>query len=586
MTKSLLKTISNQATGISSYGADELCKSPDQRVGDFRNGCNAYFRMRPIGLLATMGLLGLVACERRIVTGPAPSVEAPSAPPAEPYRSSLSATVRGTVDGSGTAGRVGSYTKSFNSKPNEAIELKDAVAQGDEEKECGPTYTVSQARSNASFTPLVNDERRMFGFSLSADVYSRAGVYQTSKLKLGWCSGMYETPSQSTAAAAGEINFSYLPLKDSKDALLLKVTDAKAADVHLRLEGPGGAPVPLHPDRDDFLRADIAGPGVYVLKASVTASANGRGRTGRLGNSATAKKKVSVGVQSLRDALAFGFSRPGIAANRFTVRALLPDTTMTRFLIENLFSDTTSSPGQRRWYPCLRPKCDEWRAQRVFFTDPKVSVQGGALVIDMKIGGEAGLFRLFGIPFVATISGTARAYGQPVMSGDTIRYASVVFESVSESLIVQYATAKFADRAIELINEKARYSTKALVESAKAKVAKAFPIRIEGGVCLSAVLTNIEVPGITLNQPPDAGVDVWISVLTEPGTFADCSDPSKGTNIEDLINKPKGSAQQLLARTGVPVQPMSEQNIRLRIRETLGLPAVPGQPSGARPPEH
>jgi hypothetical protein len=508
-------------------------------------------------LLFCLALTYLLAgCNRHVVSGPIPQVPVPPPPPSEPYRSSISAGVTGSITGEGLAGRGHSHgPKTTLSERNKAVQFAEG-ASGNEEKECGPTHVVSQSRATGHFLPHVEDERRMFGFGLSVSAFAQAGLYQTRKVKIGWCSGMYVTEANAKTSGVGRVHFTYAPPAGIRDQVILTIsTPTLHARPRIRVDGPNG-PVRIEKrDTDTTFVVDLVAPGVYTLNAETEVSVRAASRRqGHETESVSQTRVVELGIQSLRDALAFGFSRPGFATGRFTVTALLPDTAIKELLLDELFTNTSNKAEERRFYPCQPPTCKSKELYDMYLIDPHVYVEGGALVVAARLDGSIPAWI---IPI--GISGDVKLWGAPVVQEQMVRLNNVVLDAQSRNLLVQYGASRFADTIAIQIHEAAVVDLKPMVDSAKVAVSKLFPIRLNQMLCFDANLEDVRLEGITVQQAPRGGVLAYISFLTTPGTAESCADRSRGTDL--------GGNQV----AGMNIMHFTEAEARAILREVLGI---------------
>jgi hypothetical protein len=475
-------------------------------------------------VLSRCGALLLLAafisgCSRTITHGAPPNVPRPVPPSQQPYTSAISATLSGSGVVQGGVGGGDAYgPTSAPSKPNTRFQLADS-RQGFEHTKCGPTYTRSHARSEALFEPHVDSVRLLRTIHLRAIAFASGGNYETRRMKI-WCGGNHPTSASASARVSGRIDFTFSPPPGIRDQLLLIVTGARPQDVTLRIIGPSGATLPHATSSDGTITVDFAQPGVYVVTASVHADAKGTDACEASRCRASQNKEVSISVQSLRDALAFGFGKDAAATGRFTATAVLPDTSLERTLRERLFT------RNGRFYPCDR-NCDA-RARDVYLTDPDITIEGGAVILTANLAGHVSIVD----PLIRPrISGRVLLWGVPVSDGHMLRIDAMQLDVRSKNLLVAEVSKRFGNRLLERIQASASFDLAPAVESAKVRVAQQFPLRFQDGYCLALNLSDVRFDGMTTTTVPQPAILVYISLLTHPGTPAQCADTTKGRTI-------------------------------------------------------
>lgn len=463
-------------------------------------------------------VLSLNACTRIIRPGPVDPLPVPAPPGVQPHRPALSVTITGVATGEG-----GVYNGAFGPAaahspgPDQAAKLETGI-QGAEERECGPTYHLSLARVSSVVNPVMDLARAYYSAELFAGLTVQGGFYQNHKLV--WCGGHYVTSASATAGAEARVQFAFNPPAGTRDQLLMTLTGTETQRAAISVKGPGGHDVPLQPLPSGGLAVDLANPGIYLLVANISAKKAAKDDCPRPECQTSAQATLAVGLQSLRDALTLGYGEPGVAADRFAFSVLMPDTTMTRLVRENVFKE------RGRFYPCgSGPDCSKQGVTGVYLFEPKISILGGTLVLESRIGGCYNRFLI-----CVKVSGTVRGYGAVFGDGAHVGANALQLEVDSKNLVVQIGTALLADRIESALRSGVVVDIGPQLERAKQAVNEKFPIRFDGGLCLAVRLNNIAFDRVSvISGPPGPGIVTHVAALTEPGTAAECAAAPRGS---------------------------------------------------------
>jgi hypothetical protein len=443
-------------------------------------------------------LTSLTAC--RSSTPPAQTSVAATRPIEEPYVSNLTgvafgnAFVRATADGAPS-------TDTKSSTADQAVS-STASKEGDEiKRSCGNQGARSHAQATATFQPASVVGVRQFGFTLSTTAYAKGGSWSE---RFVICRGSHTTVAMADARVTGRLNLTFNPGENTSDQLILRVSGASPEVARLEVRDGQNQLLPLSAVAGEtWVTTTIAKPGPYSVHASITSHAEHIGAENKHGQHETT---FSVSVQSMRDALALGYGKELTTARTLPVPVFVSADAMSAALDSAVFTD------QHRLFPCAKIDCGTDRLRDVYVETPRVSTNGGAVVLDMDLSGSYQVALIFG----GGISGTIRVTAVPVVEHDTLRFETPSVDVATHNLLVKWRSAKFEQMLLDRINKVRIDLTpqlRAAVEKAQGNFSGAL-----GGACVLLTPTRAHVRSVqvmtTAPQGIVAGFDIELSEAT------------------------------------------------------------------------
>jgi hypothetical protein len=429
--------------------------------------------------VAVLAISGIVSCTKHVSPGALPPTPV-LGPPAAVYSSTVTASIIGHLEISGQA-----YGQPFGTPTNTAVDADGNITDGrsgdEPARSCGSRWTQSQARASASLTVQNDVVRRAFGFGAAVDAFAKGGFWRGKVLLV--CKGSNNTVASANATAGGTINLSFNANPDVTDQLIIRTEGTTRAQMGLRVTDGAGADIPLHDLPNGIgTTVELVKPGPYTVLASVATSA----RNGGGGNAFDEHPaRMSISVQSLRDAINLGYGTPAGPKYLVPLSVGIALGDLLQLIRDSLFTD------HGRFYPCAKPNaCKDKKSSGIYLSNPGVGAGGsGAMVVEADVGGS---YWAVVLPF--KISGHILMSATPVVERNILRLAGVALDLSSRNFLVQTFSGEIAQRIYEKTGAK-RFDLQPKINAAIAKVAAKFPLRW-GPACLLLDVPQLEVLGV------------------------------------------------------------------------------------------
>ena len=247
----------------------------------------------------------------------------------------------------------------------------------------------------------------------------------------------------------------------------------------------GGAPLPSTPLADNTI-VTLNHPGPYSIVGSIASHENS-GAEGKHDH-----KDLSVSVQSMRDALALGYS--GGVNESFMIR--LPVFVSTDTIKQQLAQNVFTNDG--KFYPCPSTSDCYKDAGGVYIEWPQVSTSGAWLILKVHLSGHVPGFMFF----EPGVTGEITAYGVPIIDNNVLKLDKLMLDINSQNYLVNLAAGRFTDKLTSELQSKARYDLNTLLDKAKTAASKGFPIPW-GSVCLTVDLDSLTASSVIPTSTPD-----------------------------------------------------------------------------------
>ena len=405
-----------------------------------------------------------------------------AAPVAERPTTSLTAVATGSAALSGSV--RGDAFEAAQSAGADAPLRVSGARSGDEGGYSNRAFTTSTAAASASFDAVHLPDRGIFGCTIVAATSGRGGHYHNvsvwpPRVDIGDSTGA----ARATATCAMRIEHRGGP----DDQLLVAVVGKPSA---MTLHDAAGAAIPLTTLGDGTYAARMSsGPGTYLLSAQAEARASGSGGCeGCLDRKSTT---VTVSVQSVRDALRFGYATgtPGATDQSWVVPLFVSASDLERVLREHVFTD------DGKYYPCRGSgNCDA--GSDLYLEWPSISVSNGWIVLKVHLSGH-GRF-LFLRP---GITGDVYATARPVIEDGVLKLEGLHLDVQSANVITKVLDARGRAAIEATLQAKAHFPLQAKLDEVRAKLG---PIATNG-VCLLLDVTGARVSSIEARSDP-AGI--------------------------------------------------------------------------------
>jgi hypothetical protein len=205
----------------------------------------------------------------------------------------------------------------------------------------------------------------------------------------------------------------------------------------------------------------------------------------------------------MRDALALGYGQPATETFLIPVPVFIGADSLAALLQRNIFT----SGG--RFFPCA--EADSCDAQDLYLENPRISVLGGAVVLDAHLSGH---YRwLF---FNPGLTGDIRLAAKPSIQGTVVRLENPTLEVVSRNAIVKYYSRKVAARVVDRVASTQLEVSDALA-AATDTVKKRFPIRW-GPACLLLDVDHVNLRSFEVkSNPPGLVMNFGVEIRTATG---------------------------------------------------------------------
>ena len=459
-----------------------------------RVACPAW----PVALVST-----LVACQRPAPADRPAPVPALAPAPREAYVSDLAGVAFGHAFARATAdGAPATDTRS--SDPDQAVDAAASANGGELARSCRNQGTQSHAQATAAFRPSSVAGVRQFGFTLSTSTYARGGSWRE---QLVLCRGSHRTAAAADARVTGRVELTFNGSDSASEQLIVRVTGATPRDAHLEVRDGQDQLLPLAPvPGETFVAATLVRPGPYSVRASIAAHAEHDGGRGAAGEQATT---VSVSVQSMRDALALGYGEAPASTLLLPLPVFLSTDDMSAALDSVVFTD------QHRLYPCAKVDCETDRLRDVYLEMPRVSTEGDAVALDMRLSGSYQIALSFG----GGVSGAIRVTALPVVEHDTLRFEAPSIDVATRNVIVKWRAGRFEQMLLDRIR-KARIDLTPQLQAAVAKAREHFAMA-SAGACLLVAPKEAHVRSVQVVTTPPQGILASFGVeLTEASASA------------------------------------------------------------------
>lgn len=447
-------------------------------------------------VLATFSFL-CTGCPHRVLV---PGTLEPPPPPSSAvvsYRSTVTAASFGQATVSGWTDNGGNQpydTSASSSGPDAPVHLTGGSTGDEQAKSCGTQGNNSQASSSATFDAQNDAVHRSYGFAITADTFAKGGFWRGKTLV--FCSGSNDTQGDASASATGTIRLTYSGGLQVPDKLIVRTSSSGSPT--LQILDSGGVPMQGTHLADNTI-VTLPYPGPYTVVGRVSSHVND-GANGKRDH-----QSLTVSVQSLRDALALGYS--GTVTRSFEIP--LPVFVTTAAIQNELSKSLFTEDG--KLYPCP-PGSDCYKdAGQLYLEWPRVSTSGAWLILKVHLSGHVrGPF--FTEPGV---TGEVIAYGVPEVEGNLLKIDKLMLETRSSNFLFNFAAGRFRDKLTSELQAKAQYDLTNLLNRAKAKINSQFPIRW-GSACLAAQLDKLRLSSVIPQSSPDgvrASFTAAISIL-------------------------------------------------------------------------
>ena len=441
-------------------------------------------RGRP-GWLAVVA--SLAACQH---PAPPPDQAAPAPAPVsrEAYVSDLAGVAFGHAFARATAdGAPATDTRS--SDGDQAVDATASANGAELERSCRNQGTQSHAQATAAFRPSSVVGVRQFGFTLSTATYAKGGSWRE---QLVLCRGSHNTVATADARANGRVDLTFNASDSASEQLILRVSGATPREAHLEVRDGQDQLLPLSAvPGATWVSATLARPGPYSVRASIASHAEHDGGRTAPGQQATT---VSVSVQGMRDALALGYGQGPSTTLLLPLPVFLSTDDMSAALDSVVFTD------QHRLYPCAKVDCGTDRLRDVYLEMPRVSTDGGAVVLDMRLAGSYQIALSFG----GSVSGNIRVTATPVVEHDTLRFEGPRIDVATQNVIVKWRSGKFEQMLLDRIR-KARIDLTPQLQAAVAKAQEHLSMA-SGGACLLVAPKEAHVRSVQVVTTAPQGI--------------------------------------------------------------------------------
>lgn len=455
--------------------------------------------MKKYFFIVSVLFIAIVSCRTIKINVPPPPPLPPVKPDPVTFPTTINASITGTLNVNGSVSGNG-YNQTQSSKIDELFTLTDARTGDEAEKSCGVQWTQSQARSLSQIVPRNVPQGRIYGFSVNTSTQARGGFWRG---KVGiFCKGSNDTRGEANSSSVGFINLNYTAPSTIKDQLIIRINGDQNALVEVK--EVGGSTLPIQNTNSGKI-VELPKSGAYTISSSVSANSSGSG--GCPGCASTSSKSVEVLVQSLRDAL-----NPVGSDDLYQVPlpVFIPIGEIQAHLYKELFAANNG-----RFYPCPeKSDCGKF-ARGIYLENPQLSVNGAFITIKVHLTGHASFFL-----FRPGITGDIYLTGTPVVENDVLLIKDISLEVQSSNLILKYVTAKFGEKLVAGIQEKASFPLKPKIEEVTEQLKKQFPIKW-GTACLLLDIDKIKLKQVYLKTSPLEGIiaDFGISIKIEDESF-------------------------------------------------------------------
>jgi hypothetical protein len=247
----------------------------------------------------------------------------------------------------------------------------------------------------------------------------------------------------------------------------------------------GGAAIPTSVLADNTI-VTLQHPGPYSIVGSVSSHENSGAE------SKQDHQALSVSVQSMRDALALGYSGNVNESFEIPLPVFMPVDAITDQLSKTLFTD------DGKFYPCPQSSDCYKDAGGLYIEWPHVSTAGAWLILKVHLSGHASGF-LF---FQPGVTGDITAYGVPIIENNILKIDKLFLDVQSQNYLVTYAAGRFVAKLTSSLQTKAQYDISPLLDKARTAANKKFPV-MWGSACLMANLDSLSLSSVIPMSAPD-----------------------------------------------------------------------------------